>query len=74
MKAVTEKLIKQHQSFLSDNPNELSNYGSIYEHMLYYFTSVLGIDEQQALYTIQDFKSDISCDIGKNIVQSKVNL
>ncbi|MBA2943936.1 hypothetical protein HZF08_37325 [Paenibacillus sp. CGMCC 1.16610] len=74
MKAVTEKLIKQHQHYSSDNPSELKDYGSIYDHMLYYFTSVLGIDEQQALYTIQDFKSDLSCDVLKNIVQSKVNL
>lgn len=74
MKAVTEKLIKQHQHYLSVNSNELRNYDSIYDHMLYYFTSVLGIDEQQALHTIQDFKSDLSCDVLKNIVQSKVNL
>lgn len=72
MKPVTEKLVKQHQHYLSDNSNELKKYDSIYDHMLYYFTSVLGIEEQQALQYIQDFKSDFSCDVLKNIVQSKI--
>ncbi|MDR6879035.1 hypothetical protein [Bacillus sp. 3255] len=72
MKPVTEKLIKQHQQHLSDNPHELQNYSSVYEHMLYYFTTILGMDEQQAWQHIQDFKSDLTCDVMKNVVKSDI--
>lgn len=72
MKPVTEKLVEKHQKFVSDNPNELENYGTVYEHMLYYFTSILGIDEQQALQCIIDLKTDLSCDLLNNVVQSEI--
>lgn len=72
MKPVTEKLIKQHQQHVSDNPHELKNYSSVYDHMLYYFTVVLEIDEQQARQHIQDFESDLSCDAMKNVVKSEI--
>ena len=69
MKPVTENLIKKHQKYLSDNPNELDNFGTIYEHMLFYFTTILGIDEQQALECIIDHKEDLSCDLLNTIVR-----
>lgn len=72
MKPATENLVKKHQVYLSDNLNELENYGTIYEHMLFYFTSILGIDEQQALQCIIDLKADLSCDHLNNIVKSEI--
>jgi hypothetical protein len=69
---VTENFVKKHQKYLSDNPNELKNFGSIYEHMLFYLTSILGIDEQQALQCILDLKADMSCDLLPYIVKSEI--
>ena len=72
MNPITENFVKKHQSYLSDNPNELKNFGSIYEHMLFYLTSTLGIEEQQALQCILDLKADMSCDLLPYIVKSEI--
>lgn len=71
MNPITENFVKKHQTYLSDNPNELENFGSIYEHMLFYLTSILGIDEKLALHCILDLKADISCDLLPYIVKSE---
>ncbi|SDM92463.1 hypothetical protein SAMN04487897_101501 [Paenibacillus sp. yr247] len=72
MNQFTEHLVNQHRQYLSENTKELENYGSIYEHMLFYLTSILGIDKQKALQCISDLKADMSCDLLKNIVQSEI--
>ncbi len=72
MNPVTENLVMKHQTYLSDNPNELENFSSIYDHMLFYFTRILGIDEEQALQCILDLKADISCDLIPYIVKSEI--
>ncbi|MDQ0890105.1 hypothetical protein QFZ81_005193 [Paenibacillus sp. V4I9] len=72
MNPISENFVKKHQTYLSDNPNELENFGSIYEHMLFYLTSILGIDEKQALQCILDLKADISCDLLPYIVKSEI--
>ncbi|KQX47117.1 hypothetical protein ASD40_17810 [Paenibacillus sp. Root444D2] len=72
MNPVTENFVKKHQKYLSDNPNELENFNSIYDHMLFYLTSILGIDELQASQCILDLKTDISCDLLPYIIKSEI--
>ncbi|MEC0229292.1 hypothetical protein [Paenibacillus alba] len=72
MNNMTEKLVSQHRQYVKDNPKELEKYATLYEHMLFYFTAIRGIDEQTALQYIHDLKTDLSCDIVTAIVSSEI--
>ncbi|NEW05981.1 hypothetical protein GK047_08165 [Paenibacillus sp. SYP-B3998] len=72
MNHVTEIYIKKHQQYVSENPQELKNYDTIYDHMIVYFTEILGMDEQDALRCIHDFKKDMTCDLTSIIIQSEL--
>ncbi|MFD0694730.1 hypothetical protein ACFQZT_11555 [Paenibacillus sp. GCM10027628] len=72
MSPITEKLVNQHRQYLSEHPKELEKYATLYQHMLFFFTNILGIEEEQAVNHISDFKADMSCDLLKNVDSSEI--
>ncbi|MNW67549.1 hypothetical protein D3C74_461470 [compost metagenome] len=61
MRAETSMLVKQHMEYLSnpDNAAESRNFETIYHHMYYYFTSVLGMLPDDARSVVDDFWVDL---------------
>lgn len=72
MTPATEHLVHQHKKYVSENPKEIEGFDSLYAHMLFYLTRVLHMDEKQAMWHIQDFRADMSCDSLNRIVKSEI--
>jgi hypothetical protein len=61
MLRTTDKLVRQHMTYLlsfEDVAAELSKFDSLYHHILYYSTSVLQMDIDEAVFAINDFLSN----------------
>lgn len=59
----TDKLIRQHMTYLlslEDITAELSRFETLYDHILYYSTSILKMDVNEAVFAINDFLSNPS--------------
>ncbi|RXZ84021.1 hypothetical protein EBB07_02665 [Paenibacillaceae bacterium] len=59
MGELTDAFIKRHWAYLKNHPEEIQQYDSIYEHMLYYFTNKLGAPTNEAHEHIAEFRSSI---------------
>jgi hypothetical protein len=51
-------LVSQHMAYAIKHPEEIEQYDSIYDHMLYFFTAIIGMAEDLAIKHIDDFFSD----------------
>lgn len=60
MRIETSHLVKQHLEYCKQHPTELQKHDNVYDHMFYYFTSVLGMLPDTAQGIVDDFKSDFS--------------
>jgi hypothetical protein len=61
MLITTDKLVRKHMTYLlslEDITAELSRFETLYDHILYYSTSVLKMDLHEAILAIDDFMSD----------------
>jgi hypothetical protein len=61
MKIATDRLVRQHMAYLKASENsakELSLYDTIYDHMFYYFNSVLKMSESESMAVVDDFRTD----------------
>ncbi|MNN62964.1 hypothetical protein D3C81_1783010 [compost metagenome] len=62
MRAETSMLVKQHMEYIKSNPAhaaEMRTYDTIYDHMFYYLTAVVGLIPSTAQGIVDDFKSDL---------------
>lgn len=63
MRAETSMLAKQHMEYINQDPKnaaEMRSFDTVYDHMFYYFTAVLGILPDTARGIIEDFEMDFS--------------
>jgi hypothetical protein len=61
MLITTDKLVRKHMTYLlslEDITAELSRFETLYDHILYYSTSVLKMDLHETVLAIDDFLSD----------------
>jgi hypothetical protein len=57
----TDKLVRQHMTYLLSLENitdELSRFETLYDHIIYYSTSILKMDVLDAVLAIDDFLLD----------------
>ncbi|MFD3261878.1 hypothetical protein ACE3MQ_25080 [Paenibacillus lentus] len=62
MRSETSMLVKQHMQYiLSDPANaaEMRTFDTLYAHMFYYFTTVLGLLPDTAQGIVDDFEADL---------------
>lgn len=63
MQSIMDKLVRQHMTYLLSLDNittELDRFETLNDHMLYYFTSVLKVEANEAIQAINHFLSDRS--------------
>jgi hypothetical protein len=67
----TDKLVRQHMTYLlslEDITAELSRFETLFDHVLYYSTSILKMDVHEAELAIDDFLSN--CTSSNSLVQT----
>jgi hypothetical protein len=65
----TDKLVRQHMTYLLSLENitdELSKFETLFDHIIYYSTSILKMDVLEAVFAIDDFLSDSTFEMEGN--------
>jgi hypothetical protein len=58
MKISADSLVRQHLAYASAHPEELKQFNTIFDHMVFYFCSVHGLSKNDALRVLDEFGSD----------------